>query len=252
MLWLLRRALTIWLIFTVTFATVAVIVRIGQKPHPMRVFGLGECDGETCFRGIKFGMDWTKVGASDLNIIASDDYRDLAGITWHKSYLHLDNPGLTTIHFFGADRKVLNIFITPPSEPAPSYKPVPGFTAGDVIGEYGLPCRVLVIRDPINAREPSIPWLVFLLYPKFRLMAQLDYMVLKDDPYVARNFRLPMSLPFERLEITAGDFSDGTGNYVSGSCDTLSEFAGPWRGFAAVEVYHTRNRRDASASRGTQ
>jgi hypothetical protein len=240
MIWLLRRVLAIWLIFAVMFAAVVVIVRLDQKPHPMRVFGFDDCEGEACFRGIKFGTDWTKVARLD-SIVVLDSYRDLKGIVRQQSYLRIDNLGSTTVPIYGADRSVVSIYITPPHEPAPSFKPLPGFTTGDVIAEYGLPCRVLAIRDPINTRETSVPWLIYLLYPKFQVLAELDY--------VATNLRLPMSLPFRSLEITRRDFPDGTGNYISGACDTLSEFAGPWRGFASVEVYHARNRRDADVSR---
>src|ERR1041385_3523867 len=61
MKWLLRRLSIVCVSVGVFCSTPIVLGRLNGAPDKLQALGLGMCDGEPCFRGIKVGTDWASV-----------------------------------------------------------------------------------------------------------------------------------------------------------------------------------------------
>jgi hypothetical protein len=122
------------------------IARANGAPSRLAALGFGVCDGQPCFRGITLGMGWDETRRRLPNAIVSHNFR-----------LHLELPvnveGIKSINIRPSNDGTTIAAIEPYGNQS---LPI---TAGDVILQYGLPCRVHVLY------ADSVPSMMRLIYP---------------------------------------------------------------------------------------
>jgi hypothetical protein len=216
MKWFIKWLLLVWGTLCLICTAVVVLSRLDHAPSALQLYGIDLCDGEPCFQGLKVGTDWTKV-------------QDLFPEAINKQLIELPSnvTGLAHAAIFASEDMTslegISVYSMFPDDP-----PLP-FKAGDVIAQFGSPCRIYLWYSD------EFPANMILVYP--RMTVRTDP-ILGDGIANALDFRLQLDSPVSVLRIAAK-------NNSYGSCsDVVLNVFGPWRGFTAADIYLHRNLRE--------
>ncbi len=224
MKWIIKRLLIVAGTLSLICAAAIVFGRLGPPSSKLQTYGIDFCDGEPCYRGLKPGMAWAK--AREL----LPEAVEVLG--------HLELPskitGLKDKTVYPEENRAFVKYILIDTTNDDSLPPI---NAGDVIAQYGPPCRVyLWYIDSI----PGYSGNMVLVYP----MMAVSLNVTGGDKHHWHDFHLELNSPVETINIAS--------NGEHKSCvATASDDLGPWRGFASFVVYRDRNLRDLGAARPT-
>jgi hypothetical protein len=136
---------------TLSLLCVAPVILNRHSPNILRALGIDLCDGDPCFEAVKLGIEWAQLEKIFPNMGITDTYPAVPPSV----------EGMNTNIYPARDGTVAAITIDMPTAfPA---------RAGDVIAQYGPPCRVL----QINGTKP--PGYLVFIYPKLnvRLSTQI-------------------------------------------------------------------------------
>jgi hypothetical protein len=214
MKWLVR----LWLTLVAACAVAVAVGRLDHMPNTLQVLGFGTCDGEACFRGLKADTELRTARTmlpqavekeGSLNLPANSGMMLDIIIYEPKTYANFPLP--TQISAY--DPSGMLIF------------PV---TIGDVIAQYGAPCRVNV---SFSSNEE-----IFVFPTTLMVLAYSTY-GRKDG---SGDARLNPDSPVGRLYLVkAGAF---------GKCgDAVSATEGAWHGFTSIDIYRDRYARAVRA-----
>lgn len=220
----IRRLLIVWLLFCVVCAAAIVVGRLDHTPTPLQTLGFDTCDGDPCFRGLKLGTE--RAQAQPLLSTGKWSGGDYYGLPIDKGDL-------------GVSLTKDNRFVAQIILATGNYDDPFPITAGNVLIQYGPPCRVYfaVNREPI---------FVVLSYPTLdvTLIVAEDYLSYPND------FRLLAKSPVMGLNINHKDGSTGT--YTTCSDPIESDgLLGPWHGFTSPAIYRSRNLHDLGLLQST-
>jgi hypothetical protein len=210
--WLLERVITIWVIFASFSAGVVLIARANPAPDKLAALGFGMCDGEPCWRGVRWGMDWAEV-KRELH-----DFRD------HGQYLELliDSIDIDRIALGpSANGEKLEMITVGYKSQYPR-----SVTAGGIVLRYGIPCGARVQYSGGQAVE------MILFYPEVAITLR-DPSGDPSDPH---------QLGID-IDSSAYIFFDMTGR---SPCDSSAD--DPWRDFTFADVYLSRQQRMSPTS----
>jgi hypothetical protein len=213
MMWLIQRLLIIWLLFCVVCAAAIALGRLDHTPTTLQTLGFDKCDGDLCFRGLKPGMDWAKAQplltegkwtGSRLDLIVNSN-----GINQIQIAPSSDDKFIDRIGFYSGSF----------NDPLP-------FTVGNIVAQYGPPCRISLDYSDRGA-------VMYLIYPMLEIRADL----IVNNVYQAA--RLQVNSTSVAFTITTN--SD---THITCSTPQIISGIGPWHGFTSMEIYYERSLRD--------
>lgn len=214
MRWLVRRVLAMWLMLVIVCIAGIVAGRLDPTHNTLQRFGFSLCDGEVCFRGIKADTELRIA----RNLLPQAVERD--------GSLKLPVNSEIMLDIIIYDPKSYGNIVMPTQISAydPSGTLIFPVTVGDVIAQYGAPCRIDV---SFSSNEE------FFVYPTTLMVVAYSIYGQNAGLWGAR---LNPDSPVGRLYLVK------TGSY--GKCDdSVSETGGIWQGFTSIAVYRDRFKR---------
>jgi hypothetical protein len=211
MKWLLRRILAVWLMLLVVCIAGVVAGRLDHRPNTLQALGFGMCDGEACFRGLKADTElrtartmlpqaFEKEGSLNLPVNSAM----MLDIIIYEPKTYANFPLPTQISAYD-----------------PSGTLIFPVTIGDVIAQYGAPCRINV---SFSSNEEIFVFPTTLMVLAYSTHGRNDG---------SGGTRLNPESPVGRLYLVkAGAFGKCT--------DAVSETEGAWQGFTSVGIYRDR------------
>lgn len=204
--WVGKRVLIVWLTMAVICAAVIVVARLNPAPDVLQSLGFGVCDGEPCFRGIKAGMDWNETIRKLPDIWESNGALRVAGYTTPMQDVYIapsyNGKVVRSIGIGGANL-------------------ITGVSVGQLIAEYGYPCKVFLLSDN------GLPYAILFGNAKSWMTASID-----TDAVVNKysDLRLRPETPINAFAIV-----NDNGTIV---CNAPG--GGVWQGFTSADVYQMR------------
>jgi hypothetical protein len=210
MMWLLRWVLAVWLLLSVIGGSVLLMARDAPAPGRLQALGFSMCNGESCFRGIKVGMDWgeTQRLVPEGTVSRSEIILRFEGIDEHVTVFVSPSRDKKTV---SSIRLEADLASSPP-------------TVADLVQYLGYPCAVQPVPDPgveINR--------ITLIYTQVRTLI------------FQRNSRLRPDSPINSLTLQKPR--------ASKPCAVFYNDLSPWYGFTSADVYLVRYQRVVGTAR---
>jgi hypothetical protein len=215
-----RGVLTIWLILLASGAGVVLVARAGDTRDTLRELGFDLCGGEPCWRGLKPGMPWNNVKGMQLATFTDPRSPNLNYVQWHTNS--------AVVVFASSDMSVVERVFTATYSP-PYRLPI---TAGQIVAQYGPPCRV---EETYGTNGSALR----LIYPAITAVVPFNGSFQNGYAYVTPD----SPLTFFYLWKAQQDLCP------SGPRVTPGAWYGDWQGFATYDVYHIRSYRTRPIAR---